>query len=113
MRYFNDTLVNATAATDQTTEVVDTRQVAAITFQCSMSAGATSTGDVYLDGSNDPAGTNLTPSNWSELTTATIADGDIGLLIADPSPFMWMRVRYVVDTVGTGTITIRPKSIGF
>lgn len=111
MKPSND-LITASAGATFSTAAIPTKFVLYASVQSTFSGGGAPLGVLKVQASNDQPSTG-DPQNWSDIAGITVnisADGVFFIPKFDLS-YEWIRLVYT-RTSGTGTASIRIKSIG-
>ena len=74
-----------------------------------------STGAVKFQASNDPVGVPGNPSNWTDISGATVTVGAAGSFLIPKFEicYQWIRAVYTATNGSAGTVTILIKGLGF
>lgn len=107
------------ASVDQVGDLIDARQVVAISAQIVMTGS--STGTLNIQASNDvnppvSATGAPVPINWSNIpTVGTIAltAGAVFLMPKFDVAYQWLRVAYVHNNGSSGTVSVSVNTKGF
>lgn len=116
MRNLPIQLFSASAATNHTSNAIDSNQLVNMTVQCIMSVTDV-VGTVKLQGSNDSAGTAyddiFQPTNWSDIPNAssTITAGVAPMIVVSNLSCQWVRVVFT-RSAGTGTVVVKFSAAG-
>ncbi len=112
MRQINDNIIPLQAAATITTAAIPALNL----FSCSVQAsavGAGAAGTLQLQASNDePVGAGIVPSNWSNITSATVTISGAGAFLIPKTDLCYQWVRLVYTNSGTGTISVIFKALG-
>lgn len=117
MFFVNETIINTNGTANASSSAINASQ----TFKASLQAVTTGTvvGTIKIQGSNDvpPSGVQymgFTPTNWSDLGTATniTTGGGTWLVAQQDICYMWLRAVFTF-TSGTGTLVVNIKTLGY
>lgn len=113
MRYSNETLINAVTANATTnTAAIDARQVLCVSAQIVSTAAGT--GTLKLQVSNDHFGNVGNPTNWSDVTSATVSITAAGVFYIQKTEICaeYARLVYTDTTALVQTITTVADTAG-
>lgn len=102
------------ASVDHNGVAIFTGMMVAMSVQVVMTG--TASGALKLQFSNDGAGPGLTPTSWSDITSATVTlTGTAGVFSIQKNDlaYEWVRLVYTKNNGSAGTITARAKLTGF
>lgn len=111
MRQVNENIVPVQAAGAVTTAAIPALNL----FYCSAQIAATGSaaGTMKLQASNDdPTQGNVTPTNWSDISGATVSVSGAGAFLIPKTDLCYQYIRIVYTNSGTGTISIVFKALG-
>lgn len=113
MRSFNEPIINAAdASVNQTSQIVDARNLHLASLHVSMTG--TAAGTVKFQASNDEPLSATAPSNWVDISGATVSVSSGGEFLIPKLDvcYNYMRAVYTF-TSGTGTVTAKIHMIGY
>lgn len=115
MRNLCSTLLQASNASTQTSQVLDAGQLISISAH-TIQGDSTMAGSVKIQASNDPTpqgAQHFTPTNWVDIpsVTASITAGAPVLLTISQSTYRWLRVVVTVTTPGSSTMTVNINAL--
>ena len=113
MRSFNEPIINgADASVNQNSQIVDARNLHLASVHVSMTG--TAAGTVKLQASNDEPTTGLPPSNFVDISGATVSVSAAGQFLIPKLDVCYNYIRAVYTaTSGTGTVTAKIHMIGY
>lgn len=116
MRNLSATVLSGSNAGNVTGSTIDANQMLCASFQL-VFGDATAAGSFIVQASNDLYDTryldgNFTPTNWSNIGTATaVLAGANGLIFLSQMSYRWIRVVYTSTTPGTSTVIVNIDSL--
>lgn len=113
MRSYNEPIINAAdASTNQTSIIVKSENLHKLSLHVSMTG--TAAGTVKIQMSNDEPANGLAPSNFVDISGATVAVSAGGNFIIPSFDICYNYIRAVYTfTSGTGTVTAKAHLIGY
>lgn len=113
MRSLNEPVLNgADASVNQNSVIVDSKNLHLASVHVSMTG--TAAGTVKLQASNDEPTTGLAPSNFVDITGATVSVSAGGQFLIPKLDVCYNYIRAVYTaTSGTGTVTAKIHMIGY
>lgn len=111
MRNINCNVLSIPDNTSDSGIAIDTNQIIAASFHAFF-GDTQAAGSIHIDVSNDiynarynyPEG-NFVPTNWTTLSTTSVASGTSKLITINPTSYRWMRASWISTGIGAQTIT--------
>jgi len=113
MRFYNESIIKAAnAAVSQNSIAVESKLCRFASVQAVVTG--TAAGSIKLQVSNDEVVNGGSPSNWSDLTGATVSISGAGvyLIPAQNMGYQFIRAVYTASS-GSGTITANLHMVGY
>lgn len=113
MKFYNESIIRAAnAASNQNSIAVDSKLCRFASLH--VTTTGTAAGAIKLQVSNDEVEPGVSPTNWSDLSGATvsISGANTYLIPAQNMSYQFVRAVYTVSS-GTGTITANMHMIGY
>jgi hypothetical protein len=113
MRSFNEPILNAAdASVNQNSIIVDAQNLHLASLHVTMTG--TAAGTVKFQASNDEPRNGTAPSNWVDISGATVSVSAAGQFLIPKLDvcYNFMRAVYTF-TSGTGTVTAKMHMIGY
>jgi hypothetical protein len=113
MRSYNEPILNAAdASVNQNSIIVKTENLHLASLQVIMTG--TAAGTVKLQASNDEPLNNVAPSNWVDISGATVSVSAAGIFLIPKLDVCYNFLRAVYTFAsGTGTVTAKIHMIGY
>ena len=110
MRPLNDTIIPLQAAATVTSVLIPSMSLFAISAQ--ITATGAGAGTLKMQASNDQPSDNSQPTNWVDITGATVTVAGAGAYMIPKTEICYQYVRFVYTNTGTGTIKVITKALG-
>lgn len=113
MRIVNDVIFNSITSATTTSDPIDASYLLYASIQVK-AAGSNPQGSLKVQVSNDKVAPGVSPSNFTDLTGATVSFTNNGAYLIPKFDCCYQFIRFVyTHTSSSGTITATMKGIGF
>lgn len=112
MRILREVIIDAlSAGSTQTSAAIDASQMSQASIQgvCT----GTAEGNLSFEISNDIVTLPEAPTNWTPVVSTAVTLADSGVLLLDTLCYNFIRAKWTNTAAGTGTVTVKIKSIGW
>lgn len=114
MRQLNTNIIPVQSAATVTTAAINAANLFQVSAQIT-ATGAGAAGTLKIQVSNDytdDTNPNFAPTNWSDLSGATVTVSGAGVLLIPKQEICYQYIRLVYTNSGTGTISVMLKGLG-